>query len=75
MVSNAMRDRTQALSLAPHTKRQEMTDLIQQYRGRVVDSTCDNMLAEFTSVVDAVSCAVKIQRDLSEKNAELPYNR
>ena len=35
-----------------------MTNVIQQYRGRVVDSPGDNILAEFTSVVDAVNCAV-----------------
>jgi adenylate cyclase len=52
-----------------------MTDLVQQYRGRVVDTTGDNILAEFTSVVDAVNCAVEIQRELAEQNAELPYNR
>ena len=32
-------------------------------------------MAEFTSVVDAVNCAVEIQRDLAERNAELTYNR
>jgi TolB-like protein/Tfp pilus assembly protein PilF len=57
------------------TYRTAMTDLIQQFRGRVVDTTGDNLLAEFTSVVDAVNCAVEIQRDLAERNAELPYNR
>jgi class 3 adenylate cyclase len=55
--------------------RNSMTDLVQQYRGRVVDTTGDNILAEFTSVVDAVNCAVEIQRELAEQNAELPYNR
>ena len=52
-----------------------MTSLIQQYRGRVVDSTGDNLLVEFTSVVDAVNCAVEIQRELAERNAELSENR
>jgi len=52
-----------------------MKNLIQQYRGRLVDATGDNLLAEFTSVVDAVNCAVEIQRDLAERNAELPENR
>jgi TolB-like protein/class 3 adenylate cyclase len=55
--------------------RTAMSDLIQQYRGRVVDITGDNLMAEFTSVVDAVNCAVEIQRELAERNAELPYNR
>lgn len=55
--------------------RTAINDLVQQYRGRVVDAPGDNILAEFTSVVDAVNCAVEIQRELAERNAELPYNR
>jgi TolB-like protein/class 3 adenylate cyclase len=55
--------------------RTAINDLVQQYRGRVVDTPGDNILAEFTSVVDAVNCAVEIQRELAERNAERPYNR
>jgi len=49
-----------------------MTGLIQQYRGRVVDSPGDNILAEFASVVDATECAVQVQQELKNRNAELP---
>ncbi len=52
-----------------------MATLIQQYRGRVVDSPGDNVLAEFGSVVDAVECAVKMQDELRTRNAELSENR
>jgi len=52
-----------------------MSTIIQQYKGRVVDSTGDNLLAEFVSVVDAVNSAVEIQRQLAERNTELPYGR
>jgi adenylate cyclase len=55
--------------------RAAINDLVQQYRGRIVDAPGDNILAEFTSVVDSVNCAVEIQRELAERNAELPYNR
>jgi adenylate cyclase len=55
--------------------RTTITDLVQQYRGRVVDTPGDNVLAEFNSVVDSVNCAVEIQRDLAERNAELSDNR
>jgi adenylate cyclase len=55
--------------------RKIMDELIQQHRGRVIDSPGDNILAEFGSVVDAVKCAVKIQETLKGKNAELPENR
>src|SRR5258706_7937142 len=52
-----------------------ISSLIQHYRGRVVDSPGDNLLAEFASVVDAVRSAVEIQHALKEKNAELPPHR
>jgi class 3 adenylate cyclase/Tfp pilus assembly protein PilF len=52
-----------------------MRDAIAEFRGRVVDSPGDNVLAEFASAVDAVSCAVEIQRRLGERNAELPEGR
>src|SRR5215475_5007922 len=55
--------------------REVMSTLIQQHRGRVVDSPGDNLLAEFASVVDAVRCAVEIQHALKTKNAELPDDR
>ena len=55
--------------------RTAITDLVQQFSGRVVDSPGDNILAEFTSVVDAVSCAVEIQRELAERNTALPDER
>src|SRR5437588_609630 len=52
-----------------------MASLIQQYRGRVVDDPGDNLLAEFPSVVEAVQCAVSIQRTLAARNAVLPRHR
>src|SRR5712691_11198919 len=55
--------------------RQVMTTLIQQHRGRVVDSPGDNLLAEFASAVDAVQGAVAIQKELKVRNADLPAHR
>jgi adenylate cyclase len=52
-----------------------MANLIQQHRGRVVDAPGDNVLAEFGSVVDAVECAVEIQKELKTRNGELPEHR
>ncbi len=57
------------------TYREVMSTFIRQYRGRVVDSPGDNLLAEFASVVDAVQCAVETQRELKARNAELPAER
>jgi adenylate cyclase len=52
-----------------------MANLIQRYHGRVVDAPGDNLLAEFASVVDAVECAVEIQKELKIRNADLAENR
>jgi adenylate cyclase len=52
-----------------------MFSLIKQHRGRVVDSPGDNLLAEFGSVVDAVQCAVSIQKELQTRNADLSEKR
>jgi len=52
-----------------------MKNIIPQHHGRVVDSTGDNLLAEFASVVDAVQAAVEIQQVLRAKNSLLPENR
>src|ERR1700732_1415392 len=43
---------------------------ITEHRGRIVKNTGDGFLAEFASVVDAVRCAVEIQRGMGERNAE-----
>jgi adenylate cyclase len=52
-----------------------MRTCIQDRRGRVVDAPGDNLLAEFASVVDAVSCAAAVQKRLFELNAKLPEKR
>lgn len=55
--------------------RSVMGGLVRQHGGRVVDMVGDNLLAEFPSAVDAVQCAVRIQEQLAESNAELPADR
>jgi len=55
--------------------REMMSTLINQHQGRVVDSPGDNLLADFESVLQGVNCAVEIQRELAERNAELPEDR
>ena len=73
--SRLMREDEEATVRTITAYRTAIANLIQQYRGRVVDSPGDNILAEFTSVVDAVNCAVEIQRELAERNADLPAER
>jgi adenylate cyclase len=55
--------------------REVMASLIQQHNGKVLDSPGDNLLAEFVSVVDAVQCAVAVQKEINARNAELLENR
>jgi adenylate cyclase len=52
-----------------------ISSLLQHHHGRVVDAPGDNVLAEFSSVVDAVRCGVEIQKELKTRNDELPENR
>jgi TolB-like protein/class 3 adenylate cyclase len=73
--SRLMRENEETTIRTLTAYREVMASLIQQYRGRVVDSPGDNLLAEFASVVDAVNCAAEIQRQLGEKNEALPSER
>jgi class 3 adenylate cyclase len=51
--------------------RRELIDpKIREHNGRIVKTTGDGMLVEFSSVVDAVRCAVEIQRAMVDRNAE-----
>jgi adenylate cyclase len=53
--------------------RRELVDpRIVEHRGRIVKTTGDGLLVEFASVVDAVRCAVDVQREMAERNAEVP---
>ncbi len=52
--------------------RETILQRIAEGRGRLVNTAGDSVLAEFASVVNAVDCAVRIQRDLAERNAALP---
>jgi adenylate cyclase len=48
---------------------------IREHRGRIVKTTGDGMLVEFPSVVDAVRCAVEVQRAMVDRNAEVPDDK
>jgi adenylate cyclase len=53
--------------------RRELIDpKIAEHKGRIVKTTGDGLLVEFPSVVEAVSCAVAVQRGMSERNANVP---
>ena len=46
-----------------------------EHRGRLVKTTGDGLLVEFSSVVDAVRCAVELQRAMIDRNADVPEDR
>jgi class 3 adenylate cyclase len=48
---------------------------IGEHRGRIVKTTGDGMLVEFTSVVDAVRCAVEVQRGMIKRNTKVAVNK
>jgi len=73
--SRLMEDNEEATIQSINTYLKSISTLVEQHRGRVVDKTGDNLMAEFSSVVDAVQCAVEIQKVISEHNASLPTNR
>jgi pentatricopeptide repeat protein len=52
--------------------RKEIHSLVGEHRGRVVDAIGDNILSEFPTALDAVECAVEVQRVLAARNAGLP---
>ena len=56
--------------------RRELGDpKIKEHRGRIVKTTGDGLLVEFASVVDAVRCAVEVQREMALRNARVPATR
>jgi TolB-like protein/class 3 adenylate cyclase/Tfp pilus assembly protein PilF len=56
--------------------RRELTDpKVKEDRGRIVKTTGDGLLLEFASVVDAVRCAVEVQHEMAERNADVPPDR
>src|SRR5260370_17191484 len=56
--------------------RRELSDpKVKEHRGRIVKTTGDGLLIEFASVVDAVRCAVEVQRAMAERNTDVPPDR
>ena len=48
---------------------------VKEHHGRIVKTTGDGLLIEFASVVDAVRCAVEVQRAMAERNTDVPPDR
>ena len=56
-------------------RREVIEPKIREHRGRIVKNTGDGALVEFGSVVDAVRCALEVQRVMAARNAGLPQHR
>ncbi len=52
--------------------RAAMDALVERHEGRTINTWGDAVIAEFSSVVEAVQCAIEVQRELSVRNRELP---
>jgi adenylate cyclase len=70
-----MADDEEATVRTINAYRKVIINLIEAHNGRVVDAKGDNVLAEFSSVVDSVHCSVEIQKELKEKNTKVTENR
>src|SRR5215475_6196130 len=68
-------DEAGTLAALAHRRKVILEPLFAKYRGRVVRLMGDGTLAEFTSAVDAVQCAVDIQKAMMEANSKLPEDR
>ena len=56
--------------------RRELGDpKVKEHRGRIVKTTGDGLLIEFASVIDAVRCAIEVQRAMAERNTGVPEER
>jgi adenylate cyclase len=68
-------DEEGTLSALKAVRRELIDPKIAEHRGRVVRIAGDGLLLEFASVVDAVRCAIEIQRGTAERNADVPEDR
>ena len=70
--SRLMRADEEATMAALSTRRALVDQLIARYRGRIANTAGDSVLAEFSSVLEAVHCAIEIQAVLRSADANAP---
>jgi class 3 adenylate cyclase/pimeloyl-ACP methyl ester carboxylesterase len=68
-------DEVGTLTMLKAHRRELIDPAIAGHSGRIVKTTGDGMLVEFGSVVDAVGCALAVQRAMSSRNAAVPEDR
>lgn len=69
------RDEEGTLAALKAHRKEVIDPKIAEHRGRIVKTTGDGALVEFASAVDAIRCAVDIQRAMAERNAAIPEDR
>ena len=69
------RDEEGTLAALKACRRELIDPSIAEHRGRIFKTTGDGILVEFASAVDAVRCAMEVQRAMIERNAEFPEDR
>ena len=68
-------DETGTLDRMRELRRELIDPTVAEHKGRLVKTTGDGILIEFPSVVEAVACAVAVQRGMIERNASVPEER
>ena len=68
-------DETGTLDRMRELRRELIDPTVAEHKGRLVKTTGDGILIEFPSVVEAVACAVAVQRGMVERNASVPEER
>ena len=68
-------DDSDSLARLKAIRRDLIDPKIAEYGGRIVKTTGDGLLLEFPSVVEAVCCAVDVQRGMTERNSGVPEER
>src|SRR6266581_464261 len=68
-------DEVGTLNALKEHRRERIDPAIARHNGRIVKTTGDGLLVEFASVVDAVGCAVAIQRAMLARNIDAPRDR
>src|SRR5438552_7163772 len=69
------KDESRTLAALKAHRRELIDPKIAEHKGRIVKTTGDGLLLEFPSVVEAVACAVAVQRGIAERNAGTPEDQ